>query len=102
MSLRRVIGRRAHAASTLGNDLASWQERLERDRAIALRNQTAEQRAITETLLGRAIETGARAFALTGSTARDCRTDISDLDYHVIGGRPDSHGLHDEIDIVAY
>lgn len=102
MSPRRSVSLRRASAGGLTGDSIAWQARLERDRAAALRNQSDTQRVITETLLERAIEAGARAFALTGSTARDRRTQISDLDYHVIGERPNAQDLHDEIDIVAY
>jgi hypothetical protein len=57
------------------------------------RYQTPEQRAITATVMSRAIALGASGFALTGSTARKRRTAISDLDYHVIGRRPDVSDL---------
>jgi hypothetical protein len=70
-----------------------------RDRAE--RYQTSEQRAITVTVMSRAIALGASGFALTGSTARKRRTAISDLDYHVIGRRPDVSDLPGDVDIVA-
>jgi hypothetical protein len=82
------------------NDRA-WAARLASDRVTADQHQTRAQREITETLLRRARETGAEAFALTGSTARDRRTEISDLDYHVIGPRPRHDDLSDEVDIYA-
>ena len=78
-----------------------WRERLERDRAHADRCQSAEQRAITAELLGRAVEGGALAVALTGSAVRSQRTSISDLDYHVVGQRPDVRGFPEEVDVVA-
>lgn len=78
-----------------------WQERLERDRAHADRCQSAEQRAITVELLGRAVEGGALAVALTGSTVRSHRTSISDLDYHIVGPRPDVRGFPEDVDVVA-
>lgn len=49
----------------------------------------------------RALALGASGFALTGSTARRRRTAISDLDYHVIGERPDVSDLPGELDVVA-
>jgi hypothetical protein len=78
-----------------------WTARIEQDLRRAKHFQTATQRNITETLLARAHDLDAEAFALTGSTARHHRTAISDLDYHVIGSRPASSDLADEIDIVA-
>lgn len=83
-------------------DDSAWEARFARDRATARLHQNAGQREITQTLLSRAIAGEAAAFALTGSTARDRRTSISDLDYHVIGARPEYRDLPDEIDIVAY
>lgn len=83
------------------HDESVWRKRLRRDREIALRNQSAGQQAITETLLSRAREGGASAFALTGSTARARRTAISDLDYHVIGERPPHNDLPDDVDVYA-
>ncbi|HYI99224.1 MAG TPA: hypothetical protein VEX36_06030 [Thermoleophilaceae bacterium] len=80
---------------------SAWKAKLVRDRETASMNQTPEQRAITRTLMERALESGADGLALTGSTARDRRTAISDLDYHVVGSRPRHHDLPDEVDIYA-
>lgn len=71
------------------------------DRGRAERCQTPEQRVITATVMSRAVALGASGFALTGSTARERRTAISDLDYHVIGKRPDVSDLPGDVDIVA-
>ena len=65
------------------------------DRERAEHSQTPAQQAITATVMRRAIALGASGFALTGSTARKRRTAISDLDYHVIGKRPDVSDLPD-------
>ncbi len=78
-----------------------WNERLTTDWSRAARNQSAELRAVTNEVLSRARESGALAFALTGSTARARRTAISDLDYHLIGERPDLQGLRGDVDLVA-
>ena len=80
---------------------AGWARRLQEDRSRAERYQTSEQRAITATVLARAIDLGASGFALTGSTARRRRTAVSDLDYHVIGRRPDVSDLPGDVDVVA-
>lgn len=82
------------------NDRA-WTAKLARDRATATRHQTGEQRTVTHTLLGRALKAGAEGFALTGSTARNRRTEISDLDYHVVGPRPRHDDLPGEVDAYA-
>jgi hypothetical protein len=90
------------AAPRLGWETdAAWRDRLDCDRRRAAANQSLAQRRITDELLSRARDLGAEAFALTGSTARNQRTAISDLDYHVIGPRPPRAGLADEIDVVA-
>ncbi|HXD54689.1 MAG TPA: hypothetical protein VN618_08045 [Solirubrobacteraceae bacterium] len=79
----------------------TWIRRISADRERAGRNQTPEQRAITDEVMRRALDAGAVGFALTGSTARRRRTPISDLDYHVIGDRPDVSDLSAEVDVVA-
>jgi len=91
----------AQVLSVQLSDSGWWDRRMREDRARAERNQTAAQRAVTETVLARALELGAESFALTGSTARRRRTASSDLDYHVIGRRPDVSDLPGDIDIVA-
>ncbi len=80
---------------------AGWARRILDDRDRAERYQNPEQRTITSVVLSRAIELGASGFALTGSTARKRRTAISDLDYHVIGRRPDVSDLPAEVDVIA-
>ena len=82
-------------------DDRAWGAKLAQDRATATRHQSAEQRTVTDTLVRRAIEAGAEAFALTGSTARNRRTEISDLDYHVVGSRPRHDDLSGEVDAYA-
>ncbi len=80
---------------------AGWERRMRENRARAERYQTPEQQAITTIVMSRAIALGASGFALTGSTARKRRTTVSDLDYHVIGGRPDVSDLPGDVDVVA-
>jgi hypothetical protein len=82
-------------------DDRDWEAKLVSDRARADRNQTRVQRLITERLLERSQAAGAEAFALTGSTARNRRTEISDLDFHVVGRRPRYDDLPDDVDIYA-
>ncbi len=79
----------------------SWNARLTADAERARWNQTVAQRHVTEHVLRRSLEAGALAVALTGSTARNCRTRISDLDYHVVGQRPDVSDLPGDVDIYA-
>ena len=78
---------------------AAWQTRLDADRVHAHAVQTDAQRAITDIVVQRARAAGAEAVALTGSTVRMRRTAISDLDYHLVGPRPDQSDLPAEVDI---
>jgi hypothetical protein len=80
---------------------AGWAWRMREDRGRAERCQTPEQRLITATVMSRAVALRASGFALTGSTARERRTAISDLDYHVIGRRPNVSDLPGDVDVVA-
>lgn len=93
-----------HTTDDLGvawKDDAAWQERLDSDRRRAQAVQTTAQRAFTETVVERALAVGAEAVALTGSTVRMRRTAISDLDYHVVGPRPQVSDLPGDVDIYA-
>jgi len=80
-------------------DAGVWAERLRFDRARAARNQPPELAAITATVEARSRDVGARALILSGSTARARRTRVSDLDYHVIGGRPEIGHPTEDIDL---
>ncbi|HVC85944.1 MAG TPA: hypothetical protein VNC40_00810, partial [Gaiellaceae bacterium] len=80
---------------------AVWAARLASDRARAAHNQTAAQRSVTATVLERALSQGAEAVALTGSTARNRRTAISDLDIHIVGSRPRFEDLNEGLDLYA-
>lgn len=81
------------------SDDSDWEASLASDRARAAGNQTPAQRRITEEVFRRSRATGASAFALTGSTARGKRTEISDLDFHVVGHRPPFDDLPGDLDI---
>ncbi len=56
---------------------------------------------MTRRLLARALGLGAEGFALTGSTARGQRTIVSDLDYHIIGPRPNLSDMPSDVDVVS-
>lgn len=76
-----------------------WKSRLLLDRERAAANQSDALRGITRAIEARSHELGAHALVLTGSTARNRRTKVSDLDYHVIGRKPDVEGLPSDIDL---
>jgi predicted nucleotidyltransferase len=80
---------------------AEWSTRLQEDRRRAIELQTPVQRRATETILQRALALGAEAVALTGSTVRAQRTSGSDLDFMVVGERPDLGGVHEDVDVYA-
>ena len=80
-------------------DAELWASRLLADRRRAARHQSVRIAAITAALESRSRHLGAAALVLTGSTARGARSEVSDLDYHVIGARPRIEGLPAEIDL---
>jgi hypothetical protein len=80
-------------------DAGVWADRLRFDRARAASNQSSELAAITATVEARSRNVGAHALILSGSTARARRTRVSDLDYHVIGGRPEIGHPAEDIDL---
>jgi hypothetical protein len=83
-------------------DAGVWADRLRFDRARAARNQPPELAAITATVEARSRDVGARALILSGSTARARRTRVSDLDFHVIGARPEIGHLAADIDLYCH
>lgn len=82
---QQLTPRRGELARLGAGNPMVWDERLRFDRERAARYQSSELAAITEAVLERAQAAGAEAVVLSGSTARGRRTDVSDLDYHVIG-----------------
>jgi hypothetical protein len=80
---------------------AAWSARLLADRRHATNLQTHSQRRAAATILARALALGAEAVALTGSTVRERRTALSDLDVMIIGARPDISGVCEDVDVYA-
>ncbi len=76
-----------------------WDRRLSLDRKRAAANQSDALMDITRAIEARSRALGAAALILTGSTARNRRTKVSDLDYYVIGRKPDIEGLPFDIDL---
>lgn len=80
---------------------APWETRLREDRDRTTVLLTPSQQQAAEAILRRAIALGAKAVALTGSTVRDRRTATSDLDFMVVGERPNLSGIHEDVDVYA-
>jgi hypothetical protein len=76
---------RGALANARVDDASVWWDRMRSDRERATRRQTKELREITAAVERRCHALDAAALVLSGSTARGRRTEISDLDYHVIG-----------------
>ncbi len=87
--------------ATRGLTDARWGMRVREDRRRAIEIQTPSQRQATETILQRALGLGAEAVVLTGSTVRARRTAMSDLDFMVVGERPDCSDVHEDVDVYA-
>lgn len=80
---------------------ALWSKRLREDRRRASALQTPVQRQASTTILERALALGAKGVALTGSTVRGRRTMTSDLDFMIVGERPDCSGVREDVDVYA-
>lgn len=99
---RQLPPRRGALASLRPAEPGVWLERLQFDRDRAARFQSPALAAITEQVQSRAQTAGALAVVLSGSTARGRRTQVSDLDYHVIGTASLEVGdLPEDIDLYA-
>lgn len=81
--------------------VVSWEQRLRTDEERARVVQDKHLQALTQTVLERCVEAGAQTVILIGSTARGCRTAHSDIDYYVVGSRPEIHDLAPEIELSA-
>ena len=76
-----------------------WRRRLEADAREIERSLPIELRDLHREVVRRAHAAGVRALVLSGSTTRGRRTDISDLDYHLIGPSIEVDGLSRELDL---
>jgi hypothetical protein len=65
----------------------AWERRLRADRERIERLLPDALRELHGVVVARAQQVGARALILSGSTARGRRTEISDLDYHLVGNK---------------
>lgn len=77
----------------------AWSRRLSEDRAAIERCLPGELRQPHSVVVDRALGVGARGLILSGSTARSRRTQISDLDYHLVGHEIITRDLSPELDL---
>ncbi len=77
----------------------AWHRRLRTGREDVERHLPIRLRPLHETVLSRARRAGAHALILSGSTARGRRTQLSDLDYHLVGSRIETNDLSHELDL---
>lgn len=76
-----------------------WQQRLTTDAVATDRFLPTRLRAVHASIVARAHDLYACGLILSGSTARGRRTEISDLDYHLIGAPIDVEDLSHELDL---
>lgn len=81
------------------SDDDAWRQRLNADREAVGRFLPARLRPLHEAVVSRARLVEASALILSGSTAWGRRTEISDLDYHLIGPKIETSDLSYELDL---
>jgi len=77
----------------------AWQQRMRADRRSACSMVPRSLRDLHAAVVSRAREAGANSLILSGSTARGRRTEISDLDYHLVGELFPTRDLSAELDL---
>ena len=90
------------ATGTLNDDALSgdaWERRLKADRELIERLMPDSLRHLHRVVVARAQHVGAPALILSGSTARGHRTEISDLDYHLVGDEIATRDLSAQLDL---
>jgi hypothetical protein len=83
----------------LGLSTDAWERRLRADRELIERLLPDALRELHRVVVAHAQQVGARALILSGSTARGRRTEISDLDYHLVGNKIATRDLSFELDL---
>jgi hypothetical protein len=78
---------------------SDWKSKLDSDARTIAARFPAHLRDLHSTVVSRAESGGGEALILSGSTARARRTEISDLDYHLIGPEIYVKDLSRELDI---
>lgn len=83
------------------DDLTSnaWERRVRADRELVQRVVPHALQPVHAEVVRRSMAATAHGLILTGSTARGRRTEISDLDYHLIGDRIETRDLPAELDL---
>jgi hypothetical protein len=76
-----------------------WARRLEADAQAVQRYLPSRLQALHQAVVSRAQAAGANGLILSGSTARGKRTDVSDLDYHLVGPSIETSDLSHELDL---
>jgi hypothetical protein len=77
----------------------AWTHKTESDRDLVARVLPVRLREVHANVVERARHECAKALILSGSTARHCRTEISDLDYHLVGPKIETKDLPRELDL---
>ncbi len=94
-----LTGQVTHEVDRSWADDREWRDKLRADaRAIDLL-LPRDLRNLHTAVVARARAAGVRGLVLSGSTARGSRTDISDLDYHLIGSAIETDDLSRELDV---
>jgi hypothetical protein len=86
-----------------GLDLSEygWALKLQSDADLVERVVPRTLHALHTRVVDRSRRAGARALILSGSTASRKRTEISDLDYHLIGEKSETRDLSMELECGA-
>lgn len=77
----------------------AWERRLRADRDCLERLMPESLRELHESVVARARQAGAHGLIVSGSTARGSLTEISDLDYHLVGNQIPTRDLSAELDL---
>ena len=77
----------------------AWLRKVNSDADLVARFLSADLRELHCLVVDRARASDAKALILSGSTVRACRTEISDLDYHLVGQRIETKDLSRELDL---
>ena len=80
-------------------DDATWRRRVQSDADQIERCLPPGLRRLHSAVVERARLAGARALILSGSTVRNSRTELSDLDYHLVGSKIETKDLSRELDL---